>query len=119
MAVAAAPLELPPRRFRITVSPTRKLDVSQEIELQEPTAPQRRFVIKQQVFAGSTSTFGGSSASGLDRIGQLTAAGRRLNSSQSNQQQQLTQPMGLAPRVEFGEDDSPRVEQPPQQQNRR
>jgi hypothetical protein len=84
------------------------------VEVQDPKTP-RRFVIKQQVFTGSTSTFGGSSASGLERIGQLTAAGRRLGVQQPQQQQQL------APRVEFGEDDSPRVELPPSsssQQNR-
>lgn len=116
------PPELPPRRFRITVSPTRaKLDVSQEVEVVQqpsegnPGAAPRRFVIKQQVFTGSTSTVGtlgggtaaaGSSGSGLERIGQLTAAGRM-------RQQQQQQYLGQAPRVEFGDDDSPRVEQIP------
>ena len=90
--------------------------INQEIEMLEGQYPAslesqkspRRTVIKQQVFTGSTSTFG-DPASGLGEEragGSLTAACRRLN-----QKQQLGQT--LAPRIEFGEDDSPRVEQLP------
>ncbi|KAL7070082.1 hypothetical protein ACQ4LE_011015 [Meloidogyne hapla] len=104
----------PPRRFRITVSPTRQMTIiNQEVEMIEEQHPAsvespRRTVIKQQVFTGSTSTFG-DPVSGLGEekaSGSLTAACRRMN---------LHQQLGkyLAPRIEFGEDDSPRVEQLP------
>uniref|UniRef100_A0A914KFQ7 TMC domain-containing protein n=1 Tax=Meloidogyne incognita TaxID=6306 RepID=A0A914KFQ7_MELIC len=109
----------PPRRFRITVSPTRQMTIiNQEVEMieeQHPTFEEsqkkspRRTVIKQQVFTGSTSTFGDPvSGLGEERGSSLTAACRRLN-----QKQHLGGQQNLAPRIEFGDDDSPRVEQLP------
>uniref|UniRef100_A0A915N9V7 TMC domain-containing protein n=1 Tax=Meloidogyne javanica TaxID=6303 RepID=A0A915N9V7_MELJA len=109
----------PPRRFRITVSPTRQMTIiNQEVEMieeQHPTLEDsqkrspRRTLIKQQVFTGSTSTFGDPvSGLGEERGSSLTAACRRMN-----QKQQLGGQQNLAPRIEFGDDDSPRVEQLP------
>ncbi|CAK5120808.1 unnamed protein product [Meloidogyne enterolobii] len=109
----------PPRRFRITVSPTRQMTIiNQEVEMIEESHPTleesqkkspRRTVIKQQVFTGSTSTFGDPvSGLGEERGSSLTAACRRMN-----QKQQLGGQQNLAPRIEFGDDDSPRVEQFP------
>ncbi|CAK5089775.1 unnamed protein product [Meloidogyne enterolobii] len=109
----------PPRRFRITVSPTRQMTIiNQEVEMIEESHPTleetqkkspRRTVIKQQVFTGSTSTFGDPvSGLGEERGSSLTAACRRMN-----QKQQLGGQQNLAPRIEFGDDDSPRVEQLP------
>jgi len=78
-----------PRRFRISVSPTRKLDSEPDPE------PMKKYLIKQTVIAGSVSTFGGSSSSGLEK----------------------NKPIGRAPRIEFGEDDSPRVVEIPPKRN--
>lgn len=86
-----------PTRFRISVSPTRKLTESSDDNGSDTESskcgfkcskPKTRYVIKQHLLTGSTSSFGSSLA------------------------HQKT-PERLAPRVEFGEDDSPRVQKLP------
>lgn len=73
--------------LNISVSPPRKF----EQETVEST-PIKRYVIKQTVIAGSISTIGGSSSTFPSENG------RHQNGRQN------------APRIGFGDDDSPRVE---------
>uniref|UniRef100_A0A1I7SB96 TMC domain-containing protein n=1 Tax=Bursaphelenchus xylophilus TaxID=6326 RepID=A0A1I7SB96_BURXY len=89
----AGPSEAQPRRFRISVSPTRRL---QEPEVESlPPAPSRpKFIIKQRVIPGSTLSM----ASTMTKL-----------SSQPSTPSKPSTP--IAPRVAFGADDSPRVEE--------
>ncbi|KAI1716398.1 TMC domain-containing protein [Ditylenchus destructor] len=91
-----------PTRFRISISPTRKLQPDDE-DSEGGTAPgtssrrKPRYIIKQQpVIAGSVSSFGSRVSMTVEQ-----SPGRSITSTP------------LAPRVEFGDDDSPRVEQAP------
>uniref|UniRef100_A0A914GZ21 TMC domain-containing protein n=1 Tax=Globodera rostochiensis TaxID=31243 RepID=A0A914GZ21_GLORO len=105
------PAEHQPCRFRITVSPTRRLEPNPQAADASAYSPPSRLMIKQQVITGSTSTIGaGSNASGgmePERTSSTTSTPRRppvLNHGQQHR------PM-TAPRAVFGDDDSPQVEQ--------
>ncbi|CAD5228883.1 unnamed protein product [Bursaphelenchus okinawaensis] len=87
------PSEAQPRRFRISVSPTRKIQES-EIESLPPAPSRPKFIIKQRLIPGSTLSM---------------ASTFSKTSSQPSTPSKPSTP--VAPRVGFGDDDSPRIEQ--------
>ncbi|KAL3122704.1 hypothetical protein niasHT_009601 [Heterodera trifolii] len=114
-SVHSAELSPPPAepcRFRITVSPTRRLDQGPPAAGPSAAAysPPRRLLINQQVITGSTSTVGAASnASGAMDAELMSTAStpRRPPALNRNHRHGST----TAPRAVFGDDDSPQVEQ--------
>uniref|UniRef100_A0A914ZBC4 Uncharacterized protein n=1 Tax=Panagrolaimus superbus TaxID=310955 RepID=A0A914ZBC4_9BILA len=88
-----------PARFRISVSPTRKL--TSDSGSDTDTGPKkRRFMIKQRLLPGSTASLASTSSKPLPSTTITPPESSNLLSPR-------------APRVEFGDDDSPRVQEPP------
>ncbi|VDK53429.1 unnamed protein product [Anisakis simplex] len=86
------------RRFRISVSPTRRLHTDPSGSDTDTSTGKRRYVIKQQVMPGSTS-----SVLTTPDMTQPTSIAGITNSLSPR-----------APRVQFGDDDSPRIEHQPE-----
>uniref|UniRef100_A0AC34FWV7 Uncharacterized protein n=1 Tax=Panagrolaimus sp. ES5 TaxID=591445 RepID=A0AC34FWV7_9BILA len=88
-----------PARFRISVSPTRKL--TSDSGSDTDTGPKkRRFMIKQRLLPGSTASLASTSSKPLPSTTITPPESSNLLSPR-------------APRVEFGDDDSPRIQEPP------
>ncbi|VDM38589.1 unnamed protein product [Toxocara canis] len=83
------------RRFRISVSPTRRFQTDLSGSDTDTSTGKRRFVIKQEIMPGSMASV-------------ATTDTARTSNAPSNTNGANLSPR--APRVQFGEDDSPRLE---------
>lgn len=99
-----------PTRFRISVSPTRKLkpdayssNSSENEDNHQHNLSTKNskthYVIKQQLMPGSTSSFGSRYSNETAAVRAELAASKLALAQNS-----------LAPKIEFGDDDSPRIE---------